>query len=379
MNDDDDREAPPLDDDIIVDDWDIDLDELQRDRLEAEEADAAHTLYELRHLTGRPIPTNGQSSAQTLRHEVGTARLARLREHGLGDLDDLLNEPDPDYDWLVPGLLERHDRVILTGQEGKGKSTLLRQFGVQVAAGIHPFTLDPIIPARVALIDLENSRDHDRRQFRPLRLSAGTQLLPGFLAPVIWPAGIDLLQAADRKLLDDLLTTAGADLLIIGPSYKLAGGDPTSEETARAVTRTLDELRDRHGFALILEAHQPYATPGSRRVDRPYGASLWSRWPEFGLHLGDDGALRHWRGARDERDWPAALKRGGEWPWTVEHDARAVTFARILDETRDAGHELTRRELADIIGGHHTTITRAIDANRAQYDQVIAELKEGAA
>lgn len=369
-------EEPPdwYDDPTIIDD-DYDVDTAERD--------AERYLYELSHLTGQPIPTNGQTAAQTLRHEVGNARLTRLHEHGYGDLDDLLNEPDPDYDWLIPGLLERHDRVVLTGQEGKGKSTLLRQIAVQVAAGIHPFTLEPITPVRVAIVDLENSRDHDRRQFRILRLSAGTSLLRGFLAPIIWPAGIDLLQATDRKLLNDLLTAAGVDLLIIGPSYKMAAGDPTSEETARAVTRTLDELRDRYGFALILEAHQPYATPGTRRVERPYGASLWSRWPEFGLHLGDSGpgmpaALRHWRGARDERDWPAALQRGGTWPWTVVTDARGVTFARILDEIRDAGYELSRRDLAERLGGHHSTITRAIDANRKQYNQVVASLKDDA-
>ena len=33
---------------------------------------------------------------------------------------------------------------------------------------------------------------------------------------------------------------------------------------------------------------------------RPYGASIWMRWPEFGLHITDTGQLKHWRGDRDE-------------------------------------------------------------------------------
>lgn len=62
------------------------------------------------------------------------------------ELDQFLAEPEPDYDWLIPDILERGDRVILTGGEGAGKSTLLRQIGVQCASGIHPFTHATIKP-----------------------------------------------------------------------------------------------------------------------------------------------------------------------------------------------------------------------------------------
>jgi hypothetical protein len=50
---------------------------------------------------------------------------------------------------------------------------------------------------------------------------------------------------------------------------------------------------------------------------RPYGASLWSRWPEFGIYLSPKGTLTHWRGQRDERAWPEALERSDPWPWAV--------------------------------------------------------------
>lgn len=334
----------------------------------AAEHEAAQTLHDL------GIPHDGNAT-RTLRDEVGEHRARRLAEHGHLDLDAFLAEPEPEYDWLIPGLLERQDRLIVTGGEGKGKSTLLRQIGVQVAAGIHPFTLDPITPARVLYLDLENPRRLVRRALRPMRLSAGTNLSRGYFTPVIWSEGLDLRTPQDQIRLGDLIELVTPDLLITGPSYKLASGDPTTEEHARHVAGTIDRFRAMFGFALILEAHQPYAaTPGSRRAERPYGASLWSRWPEFGLHLADDGALTHWRGARDERDWPKALERGGEWPWTAIHDQRRVTFARILEETRNAGRELSRRELADLIGGHHTTVTRAIAANQDQYDRVIAEI-----
>lgn len=233
------------------------------------------------------------------------------------ELDAFLAEPDPDHDWLIPEVLERGDRLVLTGPEGGGKSTLLRQLGVQIAAGTHPFTLEKIDPVRVLLVDLENSTRQVRRSMRPLRLAAGDRYQVGYLHVKVEPAGIDLFgHAADRDWLADRVQETAAEVLILGPLYKLAAGDPTLEEVARTVAATLDHLRADHGLAVILEAHTPHAANGNRRPTRPYGASLWLRWPEFGKHLDPGGRLSDWRGPRDERTWPRSLKRGGEWPWT---------------------------------------------------------------
>lgn len=46
-------------------------------------------------------------------------------------------------------------------------------------------------------------------------------------------------------------------------------------------------------------------------------------WPEFGFGIAKDPTdltekrfiLALWRGDRDPRDWPDALRHGGEWPW----------------------------------------------------------------
>jgi hypothetical protein len=332
---------------------------------------------ELRHAGAIPDNVRHLPRTEQIRHAVSTHRATRARDVGLADLDTFLNEPDPEYDWLIPDLLERGDRCVITGEEGQGKSTLLRQISIQVAAGIHPFTLEEIAPKRTLLIDVENPRRLVRRKLRPMRLSAGGRLLPGYMIPVVWSEGLDLRTDEDYERLSRLIDDVGADLVLTGPSYKLASGDPTAEETAKAVSGALDALRVQHDFAIILEAHQPYAaTAGGKRALRPYGASLWSRWPEFGLHLSANGTLEHWRGDRDTRDWPAALQRGGAWPWTAIHDTRGVTFAKILDVTRTAGRRLSLRELVDACGGGSAnTMRRAIQANQAQYDDVIAEME----
>jgi hypothetical protein len=172
----------------------------------------------------------------------------------------------------------------------------------------------------VVLLDLENSRRHVRRQIRPLVRHAGDRLTRGGLTVTVHPQGLDLVGSAeDRAFLRDEVIKHHPDLLVAGPVYKMGAGDPTEEAQARAITAEIDQLRELIGFALILEAHSPYAASGkTQRPLRPYGASLWSRWPEFGIHLGEDGKLTHWRGARDEREWPARLQRGGSWPWTID-------------------------------------------------------------
>ncbi|HEX2575709.1 MAG TPA: AAA family ATPase [Aquihabitans sp.] len=248
------------------------------------------------------------AAAKLTHGTIGTASTV-----GHAQLGPFVDTKDADYDWLIAGLLERTDRVLLTGPEGGGKSTFLRQFAVQAAAGIHPFTLEPVMPMRVLLLDLENGERHVRRALRALRTVADGAA-DQRLNVAVHAEGLDLTDATDLRALTQLIAQIEPDLVIGGPVYKLVGGDPTEERPAKAAAMALDHLRVGHGFALALETHQPHDT-GGKRPERPYGASLWKRWPEFGLHLAQDGQLRHWRGARDERQWPASLTRGAPWPW----------------------------------------------------------------
>jgi hypothetical protein len=58
---------------------------------------------------------------------------------------------------------------------------------------------------------------------------------------------------------------------------------------------------------------------------RPFGSAVWSRWPEFGISLQPDPTanepyvydVRHFRGARDQRQWPLKIKRGKVFPFEV--------------------------------------------------------------
>jgi hypothetical protein len=240
---------------------------------------------------------------------------------------------DDSFDWLVPGLLERGDRLLITGGEGSGKSVLSRQLAVTTAAGVHPFTGQRIEPKRVLLVDLENGTRHLRRALRGLwehSRMIGCEVAKGQLTIESRPSGIDLTDPEDRMWLQRLCEHVHPDLLVIGPLYRMHAADMNAEEPARALTRVIDSIRASTGCAIVMETHAPHGQAGAVRNLRPVGSSLFRRWPEFGYGLranDDEGSVMSlipWRGPRDERDFPGQVMRGGpqEWPWAPYHGLR---------------------------------------------------------
>lgn len=256
-------------------------------------------------------------------------------------LQELLDQPDEPFDWIVPNLLERMDRLMITAFEGVGKSTLLAQFALTIAAGAHPFTGDVISREghRVLVVDAENSVRQIRRRYRKFVTNINYLRETRALPPVDWkdqlrfviqPAGLDLADTRDLARLEAKIAAAAPDVVIAGPIYRLSKLDIRDEPAAKALVDALDQLRVKYRFTLILEAHVGHAgeAQGGRKL-RPTGSSLLLRWPEFGFGLrpyGDAQAEEHpsivelapWRGSRDERAFPFLLKHGEHLlPWTV--------------------------------------------------------------
>ena len=247
------------------------------------------------------------------------------------DLYEFIATVDPPSDWVIPGLLERGDRLIWTGFEGQGKSVIVRQLAVCAAAGVHPFTREPIGQQRVLFIDCENPDRKSRRHFRKLEQIARSNGFPvpeGSLRILQRPAGIDLTREEDAAWLLERVTAHKPDLLCIGPFYRLHAKDTNEEMAARTVVAALDAARIKVDCALVTEAHAGHGDGVNRSV-RPTGSSLLMRWPEFGYGIkpigeaDENGRSRHvavlpWRGPREERHWPRELIWGThdlDWPW----------------------------------------------------------------
>ena len=244
--------------------------------------------------------------------------------------------------WVVDGVIREQGRMIVVGGEGKGKSTLLRQIALCTAAGLHPFMRSKTPePKRVLIVDVENdpSTSIDRQgtvdpaSLMGMRHTA-QRLRPGVsvdetLHLFCPPHGLDLRSSGDVQMLDAAITRIKPDLVTIGPVYRLYRKSPGDDDESLSahVQFTLDRLRTRHNFAVLLEHHAAKGAPRDRVA--PYGSSLWLRWPDIGMTLIEQGhegqrfSLERFRGDRyAAHGIPLEIVRGmntGEdMPWVAQ-------------------------------------------------------------
>ena len=243
--------------------------------------------------------------------------------------DFLLEAEDDTYEWVIPGVIEKQERVIVVAAEGVGKTMLARQVAICASSGINPFTMSKMAPIRTLTVDLENPERIIRRTSRNImnaakRLGHSDTVHAELL---IKPAGLDLLKMSDRAILEKAIEESKPQLLVMGPLYKsfVDPGGRTSESIAIEVAKYLDGLRDAYGCAMWLEHHAPLGSSMGSRDLRPFGSAVWSRWPEFGLSLTPDPTategfvynVTHFRGARDRRKFPTKMRRGKVFPFEV--------------------------------------------------------------
>lgn len=263
------------------------------------------------------------------------------------DIHEFLDGPEPEYDWIVPGLLEREERLMLTGWEGFGKSVLNRQLAMCFAAGIHPFTEERVEPVKVLFVDCENPTKLARRSMRPIRdylASINAAIPTGNLRVVMRSEGVDLTTDEHAEWLLERVMIHAPDVLFIGPIYKMHESNPNDEQPARQLIAAIDAARTKAHCAVIIEAHAGNGEVGHHRSMRPFGASIYRRWVDFGYGLNVHQTLtvekdrsplvfQPWKGPRDERDWPDMLRRGipGRLPWVA---------TEFIEEQRFAGRAL---------------------------------------
>lgn len=299
-----------------------------------------------------------QAAAQRLSRAAGAegasddlAELVATHTKMLENLPPELDDAHPDepatiadllkmemtYDWLIPGLIERGERVVLVASEGGGKSVLTTQWAIALAGGLHPFTGERVCdPKRVLLIDAENGMRQTQRRYDWVGRRF-PKAVPGWANRIqhhIRTEGLDL-PGRDHGWFTRAAAACSPDLIIVGPAYKVMRGDPQRDNDVMALINVLDEVRKRHNAAVMVETHTGHGKDSAgARVIRPYGSSVWLRWPEIGIGLtrseGDTGgkyaneyAVNHWRGAREERDWPEKIEKGldNQIPWRpVEND-----------------------------------------------------------
>jgi AAA domain len=259
-------------------------------------------------------------------------------------VDDILRfHVDDDDDMVLPGLLAHRERLVITGNEGGGKSMFMYQCAMAAAYGISPLRdvksgeFVHHRPKRVMVLDVENRHETQVRRHVAMLSAAMRRLAPGVKPDLLLlkARSLNLMSAADQRYLWEQAQMFKPDLLLAGSVYKLIVSTGDWRAEAAAVRSTMDRVKDSTGCAVMLEAHPGHGPENKRNDGRPQGSSEWLAWPEFGFYLKpvetQNGSwlaeLAPWRGVRVQgRQYPEFLEGGGDLPWS-RAEAAAVAYA----------------------------------------------------
>lgn len=268
-------------------------------------------------------------------------RFTEVRDTGFANdietvtVEQLLLEVDEEPDWVVPGFLERGDRFVLTGEEGLGKSHLLRQVAILAHAGLDPFRpWSHIQPVRGMVVDFENTKRQIRRRLGTTYgyAAARSKGDPGQAGILAMPRS-DITSDRVLNKLHREIDEFQPDVLVIGPLYKMTPKAIKTDDEAVPVLAALDTIRER-GIALLIEAHSGNENNGKKREWRPRGSAALRGWPEFGYGLmatsASSATMVPWRGDREARSFPLGLTRQ-EGLWVEERPMMVADVWRNED------------------------------------------------
>lgn len=246
-------------------------------------------------------------------------------------IQTFLDTDFPEGKVLIPGMLAEANVAVLVGEEGHGKSLLMRQMAVQCAVGLVPFTLQPMEPLKVLYIDAENPEFQqmiDWRRLAGLAARHAGHPVPNenLLIMSEWRNEPDLTTPDGMAWLCERVNAHRPQVVFMGPVQNLVGRDTKDDEVVRKFKAAVNNARAICGTAFVIEHHAPLRQPGDKvRQMRPYGSSLFMKWPDYGYGLKqteDEGTydMHPFRRPRvRERAWPEQVRWGKpgtmEFPW----------------------------------------------------------------
>jgi len=259
----------------------------------------------------------------SLMHELSYNEAHQSSGFATVDFDTVLDAPDDLRPWILPQMLRTNERMIITGPEGGGKSVLVAQMCLGAAMGINTLSagLEEHEPLRVLMLDVENDRLQVRNNMR--KVYPYLRQMRDIKPEIEWVdvQHIDLSDSVEQQKIVKLAKERRPQFMYMGSLYRLAPEGDKVDAAFTHVSRTVDRVRAETGASVLLEAHAGHGMQNDRNGMRPYGSSMWMRWPEFGFGMIRDRAsgnieLKNWRGDRsDDRQWPAGLRRGSVLPW----------------------------------------------------------------
>ncbi len=208
-----------------------------------------------------------QNTHKTLREEIGDAFFDHLPEpippnpdgreprerprYVIRDAAYALQPQEPVED-IVVGLISRGSVNLFYGEPGSKKTYIGNSLGVCVSAG-KPWLNFVTKQARVLLIDEESGEKRlTRRIAEAIRGELADETIP---LQFVCMAGFLLNDPTDAVLLQALIESTGAELVIIDALADIMTGDENSKEDTQPIFRVLRKIADQTNAAIILIHH----------------------------------------------------------------------------------------------------------------------------
>lgn len=275
---------------------------------------------------------------------VWTSERQERPTYGLG-IQDFLLQDLPEEVEVIPGVLAYSNVALITGFEGHGKTTLLRQIAACCAGGIHPFFATEMPKRRVLHIDAENPEHQQMYDWSWLAglvaYHTGEAIENDNLTILSeWRIEPDLLSPAGQAWLYERIEAYRPEIVTMGPVQNLVSRDVKDDEVVRKFKHAVNTARSMYGTAFIIEHHAPHRMAGdSERSTRPYGSSLFQKWPDFGYGLrpvkDEEGVYELHPNRKPRvrsRAWPERIRWGKpgtrEFPWEQAEPESAGSVVR---------------------------------------------------
>lgn len=211
--------------------------------------------------------------------------------------DEFYDLDFPKQDWLFEGLVERGQRVILSGYWKSGKTTA---FGYALraicdgGAYMGVFDADSIGPCPALYLNLEVP---DRTMYNYLFGTIGIKNRDKLLVHNLLGYNVNILNDVYLEQLQTVVDEKSVCALFIDPLRQFYSGDENDNSLAKEVTDRLDTLLQESDSLqnIFLVAHTGHANglnADESGFARPRGASKWADWADVLLSLTRHGEDR---------------------------------------------------------------------------------------
>jgi hypothetical protein len=222
----------------------------------------------------------------TLSFEVDPSTLTSIPILTVYGGSEFLDHTPPDVRWVVPGLLPLGIPTVLASQPGLGKSYLMLQLCVALAAGKPFLDFDPQHPCAACYFGLEDGKDMFHRRVRSIidhyrfcqdwTLENESNFRRNFTAPFInWKSeGATSFLPDLMPNLELLLTTyaergVSPGVIIIDTLARVSDGDENTVQGLRPVLNACSRLAE-YGHTPIVLHHVGKGQDGARNAkDKP--------------------------------------------------------------------------------------------------------------